>query len=91
MRECNDKMCASVNDIKMPCIEKFLSNNFATSVTQGDKVCIYCEKYIPKSMSSHHRYCTSKKDVSVLTMPIEITTGPIEITPTNLKKNKKNK
>lgn len=62
IRDFNEKMISSVNDLKMPCIEKFLSNNFATSSVQGDKVCKYCEKYIPKSMSSHHRYCSSKKD-----------------------------
>ena len=63
IRDFNEKMNLSVNDLKMPCIEKFLSNNFATSSTQGDKICTYCEKYIPKSMSSHHRYCSSKKDI----------------------------
>jgi hypothetical protein len=63
IRDFNEKMSSSVNDLKMPCIEKFLSNNFATSSAQGDKICTYCEKYIPKSMSSHHRYCTSKKDI----------------------------
>jgi len=87
MREFNDKMCASVNEIKMPCIEKFLSNNFATSLTQGDKVCVYCQKYIPKSMSSHHRYCTLKNDIDIVTTTIEI---PTEILPTNTKKPKKN-
>jgi hypothetical protein len=93
MRECNDKMCASVNELKMPCIEKFLSNNFATSLTQGDKVCIYCQKYIPKSMSSHHRYCSSKKNMESVSTPIEIPIEmPIEIQipSTNTKKNKKN-
>ena len=63
IRDFNDKMNLSVNDLKMPCIEKFLSNNFATSSVQGDKVCKFCEKFIPKSMSSHHRYCSSKKDI----------------------------
>jgi hypothetical protein len=62
IRDFNDKMNLSVNDLKMPCIEKFLSNNFATSSVQGDKVCKFCEKFIPKSMLSHHRYCSSKKD-----------------------------
>ena len=99
MRECNDKMCASVNDIKMPCIEKFLSNNFATALTQGDKVCIYCQKYIPKSMSSHHRYCASKKDMGIVSTTIdtieipseiEILSSEIEIIPsTNSKKKQK--
>ena len=98
MRDCNDKMCLSVNELKMPCIEKFLSNNFATASSQGDKVCKYCEKYIPKSMSSHHRYCASKKVfdelVSAPIMIPDIVIADIVIsneikTPSNVKKSKK--
>lgn len=96
MRDCNDKMCLSVNELKMPCIEKFLSNNFATASSQGDKVCKYCEKYIPKSMSSHHRYCASKKDfdehvsIPIIIPDIVISNDIIEIkTPSNVKKSKK--
>ena len=98
MRDCNDKMCLSVTELKMPCIEKFLSNNFATSLTQGDKVCKYCEKYIPKSMLSHHRYCSSKKDfdtnapihiIPTPTTDVVISNEVIEI-PSSVKKTKKN-
>ena len=73
MRDCNDKMCLSVNELNMPCIEKFLSNNFASSSNQNDKICKYCEKFIPKSLSSHYRYCSAK--------PIEISQleGSIEL------------
>ena len=77
IRDFNEKMNLSVNELKMPCIEKFLSSNFATSSVQGDKICKYCEKYIPKSMSSHHRYCSSKKDpdtISIITTDIVIPT-----------------
>ena len=77
IRDFNEKMSSSVNELKMPCIEKFLSNNFATSSAQGDKICKYCEKYIPKSMSSHHRYCSSKKEfesTSTITPGIVIST-----------------
>ena len=96
MRDCNDKMCLSVNELNMPCIEKFLSNNFATSSSQGEKICKYCEKYIPKSMSSHYRYCVSKKDFvelgstpSIITNDIVITNEIIEIKPlSNVKKQK---
>lgn len=91
MRDCNDKMCLSVNELKMPCIEKFLSNNFATSSSQGDKVCKYCEKYIPKSMSSHHRYCSSKKELDTkgIIKDEVIISNEIIKTPVTVKKNKK--
>ena len=65
IRDFNEKMNSSVNELKMPCIEKFLSNNFASSSNQNDKICKYCEKFIPKSLSSHYRYCSAK--------PLEIT------------------
>jgi len=91
IRDFNEKMNLSVNDLKMPCIEKFLSNNFATSSTQGDKICKYCEKYIPKSMSSHHRYCSSKKDQetnSITTTDIALDIVLDEIKPVDLKKKR---
>jgi hypothetical protein len=28
-------------------------------------MCKYCEKFIPKSMSQHYRYCTAKKDFDI--------------------------
>ena len=73
IRDFNEKMNSSVNELKMPCIEKFLSNNFASSSNQNDKICKYCEKFIPKSLSSHYRYCSAK--------PIEISQleGSIEL------------
>lgn len=89
MRDCNDKMCLSVNELKMPCIEKFLSNNFATSSSQGDKICKYCEKYIPKSMSSHHRYCSSKKELDTKGIIKDEVIILNEIIKTPVKKNKK--
>ncbi len=91
IRDFNEKMSSSVNALKMPCIEKFLSNNFATSSAQGDKICTYCEKYIPKSMSSHHRYCTSKKDIetnAIITPSIVLTD---EIAPVEVKTKKTKK
>jgi hypothetical protein len=91
IRDFNEKMSSSVNALKMPCIEKFLSSNFATSSAQGDKICTYCEKYIPKSMSSHHRYCTSKKDIeatAIITPSIVLTD---EIAPVEVKTKKTKK
>ena len=86
IRDFNEKMNLSVNELKMPCIEKFLSSNFATSSVQGDKICKYCEKYIPKSMSSHHRYCSSKKEPDTITIDIVL---PTTQTPDDAKTKRK--
>jgi hypothetical protein len=62
LKDFNDKMSLSINDLKMPGLEKYLSNHFATSTNQCDNICKYCEKFIPKSLLQHYRYCSSKKD-----------------------------
>lgn len=63
VKDFNEKMNSSINDLKMPRIEKFLSSNFATASNQGDNICKYCEKFIPKSLLQHYRYCSSKKEI----------------------------
>ena len=45
----------------MPNLEQFLSKHYATSSNQGENVCKYCEKFVPKSLSQHYRYCSDKK------------------------------
>jgi len=38
-------------------LEKYLSSKFAYSFNQNDNICSYCEKYVPKSLAQHLRYC----------------------------------
>jgi len=61
VKDFNEKMNASINDLKMPSLEQFLSKHYATSSNQGNNICKYCEKFIPKSLSQHYRYCADKK------------------------------
>jgi hypothetical protein len=65
IKDFNEKINFSINELKMPTLEKFLSSKFAFSINQSDNVCKYCEKIIPKSLSQHYRYCSSKKDFEV--------------------------
>lgn len=62
VKDFNEKMNASINDLKMPSLEQFLSKHYATSSNQGNNICKYCEKFIPKSLSQHYRYCIDKKN-----------------------------
>jgi len=62
LRDFNDKMSFSINELKIPTLEKYLSSKFASSSIQSDTLCKYCEKFIPKSLLQHYRYCSSKKD-----------------------------
>lgn len=62
VKDFNEKMNLSINELKMPNLEKYLSSRFAFSTNQADNMCKYCEKFIPKSMSQHYRYCSAKKD-----------------------------
>jgi hypothetical protein len=61
VKDFNDKMNTSINELKMPSLEQFLSKHYATSSNQGNNICKYCEKFIPKSLSQHYRYCNEKK------------------------------
>ena len=71
LKDFNDKMVASINELKMPALEKYLSSKFAYSFNQNDNICSYCEKYVPKSLAQHLRYCApaiaaaaSKKEIA---------------------------
>lgn len=65
VKDFNEKMNSSINELKMPNLEKYLSSRFAFSSNQADNMCKYCEKFIPKSMSQHYRYCTAKRDFDI--------------------------
>lgn len=61
VKDFNDKMNLSINDLKIPTLEQFLSKHYATSSNQGNNICKYCEKFVPKSLLQHYRYCVDKK------------------------------
>lgn len=62
VKDFNEKINSSINDLKMPNLEQFLSKHYATSSNQGNNICKYCEKFVPKSLSQHYRYCIDKKN-----------------------------
>ena len=62
VKDFNEKMNSSINELKMPNLEKYLSSRFAFSSNQTDNLCKYCEKFVPKSLLQHYRYCSAKKD-----------------------------
>ena len=65
LKDFNDKMNSSINELKMPNLEKYLSSRFAFSSNQCDNLCKYCEKYVPKSLLQHYRYCSAKKEFNI--------------------------
>lgn len=62
LRDFGDKMNFSINELKLPTLEKYLSSKFAFSSVQTENMCKYCEKHVPKSLLQHYRYCSAKKD-----------------------------
>ena len=90
----------------MPNLEKYLSSRFAFSTNQTENLCKYCEKFVPKSLLQHYRYCVSKKEFDIKN-GIEEDVLTVEETPldiiideaslletkekTKVKKNKSNK
>lgn len=79
LKDFTDKMNSSISELKMPGLEQYLSNHFATSTNQCDKICKYCDKFIPKSLLQHYRYCPSKKDFDDKTNNNDATKINVEI------------
>jgi hypothetical protein len=65
VKDFNEKINYSINELKMPNLEKYLSSRFAFSSNQTENLCKYCEKFIPKSLLQHYRYCSAKKDYDI--------------------------
>ena len=70
LRDFNEKMSFSINEIKMPTLEKYLSSKFATASVQSENLCKYCEKVVQKSLLQHYRYCQAKKDFEAKKDPV---------------------
>lgn len=68
VKEFNDKMVSSINDLKLPQLDNYLipiatrplGNHSLPFPTEQPNACNYCGKYIPKSMLQHLRHCKSK-------------------------------
>jgi hypothetical protein len=99
VKDFSDKINTSIAELKMPNLEQFLSKHYATSANQGENICKYCEKFVPKSLSQHYRYCSEKKAFEEkqklslttelnTTTPIASTTTPIASTTTPITTNK---
>lgn len=63
VKDFGEKMSGAITELKMPALEKYLGSRYATSNVQAENICKYCEKYIPKSMQQHYRYCSAKKEL----------------------------
>jgi hypothetical protein len=61
LKDFGEKMNNSINDLKLPNLEKYLSSRFASSSIQNENICKYCEMHIPKSVKQHLRHCSAKK------------------------------
>jgi len=68
VKDFNDKMVSSINDLKLPQLDNYLipitntplGNNSLPFPTEQSNACNYCGKHIPKSMLQHLRHCKSK-------------------------------
>lgn len=69
-REMNDKMLDKISEIKLPNLEQFLSQHFASSSKQKEYICPFCSEPIKKSLGQHLRYCHAKKDSDPNEQPV---------------------
>ena len=72
LKDFGEKMISSINELKMPTLDKYLSSRFAFSTIQNEGSCKYCEAHSLKSVKSHERYCSAKKAYDLL-HPTEVT------------------
>jgi hypothetical protein len=72
LKDFGEKMIYSINELKMPTLDKYLSSRFAFSTIQNEGSCKYCEAHSLKSVKSHERYCSAKKAYDLL-HPSEVT------------------
>ena len=61
VKDFSEKMTSSLNDLKLPSIERIINRNFATSQIQTETVCNYCGKFVKSSVAQHQRHCKEKK------------------------------
>ena len=61
LKDFGEKMISSINELKMPSLEKYLSSRFAFSTIQNGNICKYCELHFPRSVAQHQRHCSAKK------------------------------
>jgi hypothetical protein len=57
LKDFDEKMAHSINELKMPNLEKYLSSKFAYSFNQNSNLCKFCNKFVLKSMPQHLRHC----------------------------------
>lgn len=96
LKDFTDKMNSSITELKMPGLEQYLSNHFATSTNQCDKICKYCDKFIPKSLLQHYRYCPSKKNyddklINVPKIHVELVSNPVISNDNNIQRTTRTK
>lgn len=72
MKDHTEKMTAAIHELKLPHLEKYLSSRFASTATQQDTVCKFCEKTVPKSMTQHYRYCAAKHEFDARGMGMSV-------------------
>lgn len=60
LKDSNDKLMATVQEMKMPGLERYLQSNYAFAGAvklQPQNICPYCDTFVSKSMAQHYRHC----------------------------------
>ena len=65
VKDFNTQMMESINNLKLPELETYLGDKFATMNKTSDSKCPYCGAGINSSIKGHLRFCKNKPSVSV--------------------------
>jgi hypothetical protein len=73
IKDFTDKIMVEINDIKMPCLDNYIKDKFASSMNQNkEENCPFCGIKVKKCLSKHYRHCSvKKKEVKVEQMEEE--------------------
>ena len=62
IKDFTDKIMVEINDIKMPCLDNYIKDKFASSMNQNkEETCPLCGVKVKKCLSKHYRHCIVKK------------------------------
>jgi predicted RNA-binding Zn-ribbon protein involved in translation (DUF1610 family) len=96
IKDFSDKMTLSLNELKMPSLEKYLSCHFALSSSNqtDNNICPDCGTIVKKSIKQHLRYCNGKREKIEYTAVAETSSICVEVPPflsksTEITENKK--
>lgn len=68
VKDFTEKITNEINEIKMPCLDNYIKDKFASSMNKNKQTCPLCGVVVKKSLPHHYRHCQvkNKKDEPII-------------------------